>query len=121
MPYYYATRLDDSLILTESTPTERCGYFRFKFPSAKPVVLLATRKGGDLTLTDGKVVSGVERFNDIQAFVDGKFSSPVTAVKTTDGPNAQLAVSGAGETLEFRYGVSFISVEQAKKNPPIRI
>src|SRR6266446_8551999 len=26
-PYYYSTRFDDSLIQTEFTPTERCGYF----------------------------------------------------------------------------------------------
>ena len=32
-PYYYSTRFDDSLIQTEFTPTARCGYFRFIFPS----------------------------------------------------------------------------------------
>ena len=42
-PYYYSTRFDDSLIRTEFTPTARCGYFRFTFPSGKPVVLLANR------------------------------------------------------------------------------
>ena len=31
-PYYYSTRFDDSLIRTEFSPTERCGYFRFTFP-----------------------------------------------------------------------------------------
>ena len=31
-PYYYSTRFDESLIQTEFTPTERCGYFRFTFP-----------------------------------------------------------------------------------------
>ena len=34
-PYYYAVRFDDSLIRTEFSPTERCGYFRFTFPSGK--------------------------------------------------------------------------------------
>ena len=43
-PYYYAARFDDSLIRTEFSPTERCGYFRFTFPSGKPVVLLANRR-----------------------------------------------------------------------------
>lgn len=42
-PYYYSARFDDSLIRSEFTPTARCGYFRFTFPSGKPVVLLANR------------------------------------------------------------------------------
>ena len=33
-PYYYSTRFDGSLIQTEFSPTERCGYFRFTFPQA---------------------------------------------------------------------------------------
>jgi putative alpha-1,2-mannosidase len=59
-PYYYSTRFDDSLIQTEFTPTEHCGYFRFTFPSSKPVVLLANRRGGDLS-SDGNSISGTER------------------------------------------------------------
>ena len=51
-PYYYSTRFDDSLIQAEFTPTARCGYFRFTFPSGKPVVLLANRQGGDLSGND---------------------------------------------------------------------
>src|SRR3981081_3822789 len=38
-PYYYSTRFDRSLIRTEFAPTERCGYFRFTFPSGKPAIL----------------------------------------------------------------------------------
>src|SRR2546425_5427637 len=34
-PYYYSARFDSSLIQTEFAPTERCGYFRFTFPSGK--------------------------------------------------------------------------------------
>ena len=29
-PYYYSVRFDGSLIKTEFSPTERCGYFRFR-------------------------------------------------------------------------------------------
>jgi predicted alpha-1,2-mannosidase len=117
-PYYYAARFDDSLIQIEFTPTERCGYFRFKFPSGKPVVLLANRQGGDMTGQDGITVSGVEKFNGMQAFVYGEFSAPVSVVRSVEGGKTRLAVTAnnPAKTLEFRYGISFISVEQARKN-----
>ncbi len=117
-PYYYAARLDDSLIQIEFTPTERCGYFRFKFPSSNPVVLLANRQGGDLTVQDGITISGVEKFNGMQAFVYGEFSAPVSVARSVAGDKTRLAVtaSNPAATLEFRYGISFISVEQARKN-----
>ena len=35
MPYYYATRFDESLIRTEFSPPTWCGYFRFTFPGGK--------------------------------------------------------------------------------------
>jgi predicted alpha-1,2-mannosidase len=116
-PYYYATRFDDSLIRTEFTPTARCGYFRFTFPSGKPTVLLANRIAGELSLSGSNAVTGVERFNNMQAFVYGEFSAPVQAQSCGD-ERKRLAVSArdGGNVLEFRYGISFISVEQARKN-----
>src|SRR6202171_2186408 len=124
-PYYYSARFDSSLIQTEFAPTERCGYFRFTFPSGKPGVLLANRRGGDLS-SDGKTISGKENITGegerspgtMQAFVYGEFSVPVT-VQTSDSRNGKrLAISALDgkKVLEFRYGISFISVEQAKKN-----
>ncbi|MES2920870.1 MAG: GH92 family glycosyl hydrolase [Verrucomicrobiota bacterium] len=117
-PYYYSTRLDDSLIGIEFTPAERCGHFRFNFPDGKPVVLLTNRKEGDLTMDANRAISGVEKFNGMQAFVCGEFSAPVTAVRTEDGKQARLVVTGSEgvKMLEFRYGISFISLDQAKKN-----
>src|ERR1035441_4224612 len=110
-PYYYSTRFDDSLIQTEFTPTEHCGYFRFTFPSSKPVVLLANRRGGDLS-SDGNSISGTERITGegerspgvMQAFVYGEFSSPVT-VQTSDSRNGKRLVVSARDgqkVLEFR-------------------
>jgi predicted alpha-1,2-mannosidase len=116
-PYYYATRFDDSLIRTEFTPTARCGYFRFTFPSRKPVVLLANRMAGELSFSGGNTVTGVERFNNMQAFVYGEFSAPVQAQSSGD-ERKRLVVSArdGGNVLEFRYGISFVGVEQARKN-----
>jgi predicted alpha-1,2-mannosidase len=116
-PYYYSTRFDDSLIQTEFSPTERCGYFRFTFPDGKASVVLANRMPGDLRAESGTAVSGEERFSDMKAFVYGEFSAPVTIKLETVGEGKRaIATSEGARTLEFRYGISFISVEQAKSN-----
>jgi predicted alpha-1,2-mannosidase len=117
-PYFYSVRFDDSLITTEFTPTARCGYFRFTFPSGKPVVLLANRTGGNLSAAESNSLSGTENFNGMRAFVYGEFSAPVTFAHSQSGEKERVTATAnaEGKTLEFRYGISFISVEQAKKN-----
>ncbi|HWW02914.1 MAG TPA: GH92 family glycosyl hydrolase [Candidatus Acidoferrum sp.] len=117
-PYYYSVRLDGSFIRIEFTPTARCGYFRFTFPSGKPVVLLANRQGGELTVEGTNAISGVERFNDMRAFVYGQFSAPVNLVPGDNGGKSRLAALAPdqGNILEFRYGISFISLDQARRN-----
>jgi predicted alpha-1,2-mannosidase len=125
-PYYYSARFDDSLIQTEFTPTAHCGYFRFTFPSGKPVVLLANRRGGNFSPHGDNGVAGMERITGegemspgvMQAYVYGEFSAPVK-IETSSGDNGnRLTISAqtGQRILEFRYGISFISVEQAKKN-----
>ena len=115
-PYYYAVRFDDSLIRTEFSPTERCGYFRFTFPSGKPVVLLANRLKGELAHDGAGAVSGVESFNNMKGYFYGEFSAPVQIQSSGDNRRLTVSTATGQKVLEFRYGVSFISVEQAKKN-----
>ncbi|MCU0785171.1 MAG: GH92 family glycosyl hydrolase [Verrucomicrobia bacterium] len=114
-PYYYSTRFDNSLIRTEFTPAERCGYFRFTFPEGKACVQLANVYPGELAAQGDQAVSGEERFKEMKAYVYGEFSAPVTCT-VTGGEKKRLVAQAVGGTLEFRYGVSFISVEQAKAN-----
>ena len=117
-PYHYSVRFDDSLIRTEFTCTERCGYFRFTVPSGKATVLLATRHSGSLSTKNNNVVIGVERFSGMQAYYYGEFSVPVSFDESGDSNHPRLTAAAAkkGETLEFRYGISFISADQARKN-----
>jgi len=116
-PYYYSTRFDDSLIQTEFSATERCGYFRFTFPDGKASVVLANRLPGDLQQDGRTVVSGEERFSNMKAFVYGEFSAPVTfKLESLGEGNRAIASSPGARTLEFRYAISFISIEQAKSN-----
>jgi predicted alpha-1,2-mannosidase len=115
-PYYYSTRFDGSLIRTEFTPAARCGFFRFTFPSTQPVVLLANRlRGGQLDF-GGNFVSGEEHFHGMAAFFYGEFSAPVEVQSSRANQRLTVSAQVGQKTLGFRYGISFISAEQAKKN-----
>ena len=125
-PYYYSVRFEGSLIQSEFTPSAHCGYFRFTFPSGKAVVLLANRQSGELSLGLDNSVSGSENIvgqgkmspGTMHAFVYGEFSAPVK-IETRDIKNGKLLIISAPagqKVLEFRYGISFIDIEQAKKN-----
>jgi predicted alpha-1,2-mannosidase len=114
-PYYYSVRLDDSLIQVEFTPTARCGFFRLSFPSGKTAAILANRQGGDLR-ADGAGFSGFEEFSGMKAFVYGEFHQPVAWERLSEDDKTRLIATGSGNMLELRYGVSFISVDQARRN-----
>ena len=87
-------------------------------------MLLANRRGGELNANDDGSVSGFERIRgegrlasgEMRAFVYGEFGAPVKIEKSAGGNGSRLAISaaGSGNILEFRYGISFISIEQAK-------
>ncbi len=115
-PYYYSVRLDDSDIQIEFTPTARCGCFRFTFPPGKATVLLATRLHGEMQVERNNAVSGVEHFNGMAAYVYGEFSAPVSVQSSRAGDQGRLTARLASSQLDFRYGISFISVEQARRN-----
>ncbi len=115
-PYFYSARFRTSGIVTEFTASERCGYFRFTFPSGNASLALANRIAGTLELLEGNIVEGEERFSDMKAYVYGEFSTPVTSTSSSSGDKQRLSISAKVQTLEFRYGISFISVAQAKKN-----
>ena len=115
-PYYYSTRFDASLIQTEFTPAAHCGFFRFTFPSGKPVILLANRLEGSLSDNGSNCVSGVEHFKGLQAFFYGEFSAPVQVQPSDDNRRLTVSAQAGQKVLAFRYGVSFISIGQAREN-----
>ena len=116
-PYYYSTRFDTNLTRTEFSPTERSGYFRFTFPNGDAVVTLSNRLPGEMKALGDHAVSGEERFRGMKAYVYGEFSEAVTFhVEVRGDGSVVTAVRKGGGQLDFRYGLSFISVEQARRN-----
>ena len=115
-PYYYSVRFDDSLLRTEFTPTERCGYFRFTFPKGHASIVLANRQDGALHTQGKGAITGQESVEGLTAYIYGEFSAPIQFTAENTGKKSRLAATSEANAVEFRYGVSFISVEQAEEN-----
>lgn len=114
-PYYYSTLFVDSGIRTEFTATERAGFYRFTFPEDQATLHLKNILPGTLKVEGLSAISGEERFKGMKAFIYGEFNQPVETV-VTPGDMMKLKATASIGTMEFRYGLSFISVEQAKTN-----
>ena len=145
-PWYYATWLTDKDIRVEYTAGEKTGIYRFIFQKGaqKNILLSHYYPKGTYTLEARNVLTGKESVNDAghkqkgSAYMYGVFSghpesSIVKAEKKWEGytvlgipphtteansENARIsyAAGDTATTIEFRYAVSFISPEQAKKN-----
>lgn len=117
-PYYYSVFLDDA-DKAEFTPAAKSGYFRFSFAGSKPHYLrLNTLNGkGNIRVTGRRQLSGVEEFAGMKAYFYAELNTDI--VSEQDARNGQwvaLLVGNTTKQVEFRYGVSFISIEQAKAN-----
>jgi len=134
-PWYYSTRLTDDGIGVEFTPGKKTGCYRFTFPSGmKAAILLGTYNDGESGWqfspgSGGTAVSGMETWHeDTKIYTYGLFNTigttgvlengQVLTGSATSGRSAKVYISFPPGTdpIEFRYAISFVSAEQAKKN-----
>lgn len=145
-PWYYSTQLTDDGIQVEFTAGARTGIYRFTFPAdvQKNIHLSHYYEHGEYEiLEDGKTVVGTEYVDDPRhhqrgkVYIYGVFSgTPETGRRAGDKNFGRYTVTGMPDTpylmegkrawasygprypdtVEFRYAISFISVEQAQYN-----
>ncbi len=139
-PYYYAALLEDYDIQAELTATEHAAYYRFTFPAnAHSHFLLASRGSGELEVVGPAAVAGQGGGGGrggggrggVRTYFYAEFSKPFGAYSTwsggqisprtpkQSGANIGFVTDGAttkGERISVRVGVSYISIEQARKN-----
>ena len=130
-PYYYNVDLDDYGINIQYAPSHQSGIYEINFSdSNKPAYLILNTQNGALT-SNKNSVSGYQKLDnntrvyiyfetDQQPIEAGtqKDDSIDAAKKSTEGKDAFFILKYAAQTkqIKARYGISFISVEQAKKN-----
>ena len=119
-PYYLSTWLEDFGITVEFAPGKKSGCFRFTFPdnTENGLYLPNARNGGWKKITEGSL-AGEDSFNGMKAYVYGELNCEFELTDAGQaGRNQQylLLKNEEKRVIEFRYSISFISEEQAKKN-----
>lgn len=130
-PYFYSVDLDDYHIHVDFAPSHQAGIYRLSFAdtSRQPYIIFNTRNGE--LRTDGKKVSGYQEIGnrtkvyicvetDVEPVKVGEHKGDAidSEAKVTKGNNAYyiMAYPEGTDVVCVRYGVSFISEEQAEKN-----
>jgi predicted alpha-1,2-mannosidase len=120
-PYYYSTWLEDFNVTLEFSPGEKTGFYRFNYGNKETRKLFLKKLSGvDWKLNEDGSLTGTESFAGMKAYaygvfdVKGDFAQVKTGKNTTNSwitwNNTEL------KQINFKYGISFISMEQAKNN-----
>jgi predicted alpha-1,2-mannosidase len=141
-PYYYSVDLLTWSIKAEFTATEQAAYYRFTFPvCAHAHLALTLGNGSELEVAGGDAIQGSQRISgpvgkiqeterETREYFYLQFSRPIGSYKTWGKGNPSGAekqtgdnigfvtdtATTAGEQVEVRVGISYISAQQARRN-----
>lgn len=118
-PYSYSVWLDDYSIQVAFAPAEKSAVYSFSYEEAAPrYLLLSTVKNGEIGM-NGNRMSGYEIYRGTKHYFYLEFDTePVSGGEKNTGERKASFVRFPDDvkTVKVRYGISYISVEQAEKN-----
>lgn len=130
-PYSYEVDLDDQQTHIQYAPSHQSAIYQIDYTlSGKPVYLILNSRNGAIK-TEGNTVSGYQKLannTNVYIYMEIEQTPILTGVlknniindkeNSAEGNNACVVLyyGDNAQTLRLRYGVSFISVEQAKDN-----
>lgn len=141
-PYYYEADLQSWGIRAELTAMPEAAYYRFTFPASHHShLVLSLKKGATISVVGPDAIEGSEQVGGTvtqlanahgvtRQYFYAKFSRPPGSWQTwQDGQMAHVATrtgngigfvtdteTKAGEVVEVRVGISYISTDQARRN-----
>ena len=131
VPYRYQVRLDELNMEVDYAPSHQSAIYNFKIEQDEPSYLVFKTTSGKLT-SNGNIISGYLTLSNtgrLYLYAESDVTPSKTGVvdrngiqwgqaEVTDGRPAVLAVMYPQGTkkIGIRYGMSFLSEEQAKKN-----
>ncbi|RGP16648.1 GH92 family glycosyl hydrolase [Parabacteroides gordonii] len=129
-PYRYQVYLDDNNINVDYAPSHQSAVYSITFEGQGPAYLVFNSRNGQLK-SDGKNISGyqfVDRKTKVYLYAETDKAPQQCGVladntvkygeTSVEGKDAALVMAYGSDVkqLGVRYGISFISEEQAKKN-----
>ncbi|MCK5703094.1 MAG: glycoside hydrolase family 92 protein, partial [Cyclobacteriaceae bacterium] len=124
-PWFYSAWLLDDEIQVDYAPGAKSGMYRFHFEGDDFSLLFKSLQSGEFSMKDGAVLEGIEEFQGMKAYVYGLFDQKGSTNSDFEGSlnsdsrigRASIHSSNSGvQSISFKYGFSFISVEKAKEN-----
>ncbi|SFU38499.1 alpha-1,2-mannosidase, putative [Porphyromonadaceae bacterium KHP3R9] len=120
-PYYYSTSFEETGDRVEFAPQSRSGYFRIHF---KEEVDHYLRFGifngkGEISVDNAGAFSGFEEIEGIRIFFYGVTDAAIVTREYLNSADKMWLLAGIGresKQVAFKYGISFISIDQAKSN-----
>lgn len=129
-PYSYSVVFDEEDISVRFAPSEKSGFFTLKPGNeGEHGIILRTTGSGELAL-EKNIIKGFDTFDDIKTWLYLEFEIEPSSVKALEGGELTDQTTAAGRSaglllsfgnkgqteLRIRYGISYISAEQAGKN-----
>jgi len=119
-PYFYSTYLDNELTEVRFAPSNQSAVYEFNFLGDGVPSIMFSATNGQLNV-EGNAVSGSQKVGKTKAIAYVYFETNVlpensSLSKQTENSIAVLKFNTKNKKIRVRYGVSFISEIQAKKN-----
>ena len=118
-PYFYSTYLIDEDITVQFVPAAKSGVFTFEFPvDGNKRLKFNIVNQGKWEIRSEDSFEGIEEIEGMKVFVYGKFNQASLLSIDSESPKPLLWAdfTGSDEQVQFKYGISFIDGEQAKRN-----
>ena len=128
-PYYYEVSLDEKQTAVRFSPSHQSALYEIEFTKAEPAYFVVNTNNGKVSI-DGNKISGSQKLeNNTTVFfygetdvtpleggilVPGKGIDPTMKEKEAGG--VAMYFGDKARKIAFKYGISLISVDQAKKN-----
>lgn len=119
--YFYHATLESTGDTIAFSPAARSGFFQMTFANpGEHYLRLHIMSGNREMHAEGpRTLSGIEHFQGMAAYFYAETDCDLSDIRYQNSGDQKRLLAKVGDPaqkVDFRYGISFISVERAKKN-----